>query len=440
MPRSFRLIPKHERHAVLRLFLYCMLLAGSYTAARTAADSLFLSRIGSDNLAAIFVVSGIATSLAASLWIFLTRRLALGVVLRISGLALSATTLVCWWLMPAYHHALWLLGGIYLLAEIRGCINAINIVTAMNDILGGHSSRYAWAMTGLGVPLAGVIIGALIGMEAELVDLRMWLLVAAALDVVAVFPRVPSRSLRVPDYSKTEQAVPDRHPTPAAGPRIRGKSYARWRRFRFWIAVLIAAKVVVLTIITFEWKLAVTDYYLGNEQSLARYFGVFYAAAGVLTVVIQVFLTGRLLTRRGIGVPLLVMPTAFVVLNLLYFAGSGILFLFVLTTIAKSLEVWRRSVHDTTLGLLYTHLRREQRRGAIAFNTAVIKPLSEVGASLILLLGTGLVYKSAALLATLLWIAAVLALLVMIRRTAAWPVRSRSLNLKQLAPRLLDNH
>ncbi len=272
MPRRLIAIPKHERRAVVRLFCYCALIAASYTATRTAADSLFLARIGNQDLAAIFVVSGIVTALIASLWFALTRKLSLDVSLRLSGLSFSSISLAAWWWLPDYHHSLGLLGAIYLLAEIKGCLNAINIVSAMNEILGGHSSRYAWAAIGLGVPIAGIFVGVLIGVEASLVDIRSWLLVAAVLDLVAVFPSAPLPTYRIPDYEKPEQRILDLDRTRSSG---NGRTYTCSRQFGFWIALLIAAKVIVLTIITFEWKVSVNDFYGGSEQALARILGFF---------------------------------------------------------------------------------------------------------------------------------------------------------------------
>ena len=176
-------IPHLERSAVIRLLTYSFLVAGSYTIARSVGDSLFLSRIGNDNLPLIFVLSGISTAILASAWHYATTHFSLKRTLRLSGIAFAILTLVCWALLPAYHHSLWLIGAIYLLTEIKGCINAINIVSAMNETLGSHSSRRSWARVGLGVPLAGTIIGTLLGFEAQLLSLRSWLLISALTDV-----------------------------------------------------------------------------------------------------------------------------------------------------------------------------------------------------------------------------------------------------------------
>lgn len=397
---------KLERRAVIWLLVYSTLLAASYIFSRTVGDSLFLARVGNENLALVFVVSGLTTAMLASTWYAITHTWSLKISQRVSGSVFALLTFGAWWYLPVWHHSMWLLGGIYLLAEVKGCLNAINVISAMSDILGSHSRRRAWARVGLGVPLAGLVVGSLIGIEAEIVDLRTWLLVSACLDLIVAFPLAPTVRLRVPPVLTTKS-------THRSGSESRGlqKTYACTRQFQFWIAILIACKVMVLTLVAFEWKSTVNAYYEGNEQKLTRYFGVFYAATGGVTLVLQAFLTGRLLRSRVIAFPILVMPTAFLLLNFLFVVGSGILFLFVIMTCARSVETWRRSVHDTTINLLYTKIERSKRRRAIAINSAIVKPLAEVFASTVLFIGSVVAHKSLILVSTAVWLFATISLL-----------------------------
>jgi hypothetical protein len=126
--------------------------------------------------------------------------------------------------------------------------------------------------------------------------------------------------------------------------------------------------------------------------------------------------TGQLLTRYGLAIPLLIMPLGLLLLNSLYAVGAGLLFLLVVATLAKSMEIWRRSAYETTLHLLYTNIDREERRSAIALNSSFVKPLSEAATSMVLLAGTALMHQTTAILATLLWIAAAYGLLYLVQR------------------------
>ena len=440
---------KLEAKAANLLIGYAMLLAASYTMMRTVGDSLYLSRVGSDSLAAVFLASGIATAVVSSIWFWLTRRQCLSTSIRSSGLIFAALTFAAWAALPFLGHAWWLLAAIYMLTEIKGCVNAINVVTAMNEILGKHSSRRSWARIGLGTPLAGIIVGALMGVEATFIDLRYWLLFSALLDLLSVVPLANTPKLVVPK-SAAKLEVEDSYKSMISNASKMLEVYVCPRKFRFWIGILIAAKVVVLTLVTFYWKISVNDFFSGNEQLLTRYFAVFYACIGLMTLLVQSVLTGRLISHgRNLQIPILVMPVTLTILGVVVVFGAGTLFLLVVLTLAKSLEIWRRSVHDTTLNLLYTNIERENRRGAIAVNSAVVKPLAEVGASMCLLLGTARWHQSFVVLGLGFWVVAAFSLLKLLaqrrRRLAAiklalvQSVPTPESNIKQFVPRLFNN-
>ena len=402
-----------QAKAANRLLLNAMLLAASYISMRTVGDSLFLSRVGNESLAAVFVASGIATFALAALWHSITRRWSLSRALKVSTFFSVGLTLACWAALPYFHHSWLLLAAIYLLTELKGCVNSINVVAGTNEILGGHSSRQAWARIGLGAPLAAVVIGTLIGAESHLVSARTWLLLSVAFDLLALWPLRNTARLVV---QRTQTSGSDASEISVAKrtPRIRDGKYVKARSFRFWIGCLIAAKIVVLTFVAFRWKVSVNDYFAGSEQAITRYFGIFYACIGVLTLLVQLFITGRLLESRRIRLPILAMPLTLGAFSAVLMLGAGPLFMIVLLTLAKSSEVWRRSVQDTTLNLLYTRIKRPKRRSTISFSTAIVKPLAEVGASTFLLIASAAWYKPTLLIAVAAWIIAATALLKLV--------------------------
>lgn len=408
-----------------RLLLLAFALAASYTSMRAVGDSLFLARVGADSLGIVFVLSGLATAIMALVWYGLSRRWTLVTATRVSSLVGASLSIAAWTMLPAWHHSWWLLVAIYLLTELKGCVNTINVVTIANEALGSSARRRSWARVGLGVPLAGILVGGLISLEASWWDLRHWLLVSALLDLAALVPitnlkRLPSSSEGHLQKSTTLAM------RPVAGKWIRpsttapsSKRYTSSSRFRLWIGVLIATKVVVLTVLTFLWKSSATEFFEGDEIQLTQYFGGFYACMGVVTLLLQLLVTRRLLSRRGITVSILVMPLILAIAGTALVFSPGATFLFLTLTLAKSCEVWRRSVHDTTLNQLYTRIARGKRRWAISFNTALVKPLAEVGASLFILISSPDSLPLMMLVVSFVWILATLSLIRLIRRTRA---------------------
>ena len=407
-------VPPSEIKVVKRLFTYSLLIASSYVVARTVGDSLFLSRVGNEQLALVFVLAGFATALFAGVWYLATRHLSISKTIQISGLAFAGLTLVAWAVLPAYHHSFWLLAAIYLLAEVKGCINAINIVSALNSKLGRDACKPSWAAIGLAAPIAAVIAGSVFATEYSLLSLRSWLLLSVLLDLGACAIGVLlAKTPAVGAASKSAGLVSDHRPVSTV--MKTRKIYVRSDKFRFWIGVLISAQVIALTIVSFEWKTSVNTYFQSNPDNLVRFFGIYYGAVGVATIVFQLIVTSPLLVRRNLALPVLLMPVVLLAVGFSFLVGAGLLIALFASTIGKSLEVWRRSVQDTTINLLYTKIKRDRRRAAIALNSAVVKPMAEVLAAGVIFVGASVVYRPLFIIVLLVWIFAAVRLIRLVK-------------------------
>ncbi len=421
-------IPSNEIGIVVRLFFYCLMTGASYTLSKTAADSLFLSRVGSASLPAALLFAGIVTAILATLWLSLFRRYKIEKFLGATCFVTSVAFLVTWWLLPKFHHSFNFLSFVYILAEVKGCLYAINVVSSMNEMMGSNSSRTSWAVVLLGFPISSILIGVLVGVESPALGAGTWLLVASIIDVLAGLSTIGVTKHALPSTS-TQQDFTEQ----IAQATLPLANYAIKTTFANWFSVLVAAKVVVLTIIAFKWRVSVNDFFHADEYSLATFFGYFYAASGVATLFIQFAVTGRLLSKKRVIVPILVLPSALLFLNLLFIVGAGVTFLFVVSTISKSMDIWRRSADSTAVHLLYTNIERKRRRGLIGRNHALVKPLAEIAASAILLPAMLALENSVLILATLMWLYATMKLLgvvVIIRKKKNQPdaIQARSAN------------
>ncbi len=404
-------IPPTEIAIVIRLFCYCLLTGASYTLSRTAADSLFLSRIGSGSLPATFLGAGIATALLASLWVALWKRYPIERFLGATCFVNAGLFLAAWWWLPRFHHSFDFLSIIYIIAEVKGCLYAINVVSSMNEMMGGHSSRSSWATVLLGFPVSAILIGMLVGVESTAWGATAWLLVAAVIDLLAGLSTIGIFRHALPSPSSATGGPQQDVTTKIAEATLPLTKYVHSTSFAKWFSILIAAKVVVLTLIAFKWRVSVNDFFAARENSLAAFFGYFYALSGVATLVVQFLITGRLLSRKRVVVPILVLPIALLILNTLLVVGVGVAFLFVVSTMAKSMDVWRRSTHSTAVHLLYTNIERKRRRGLIGHNHAFVKPMAEIATSLILLPGILLLDNAVLMIATLVWLLATMKLI-----------------------------
>ena len=442
-------IPRHEVAVVVRLFAFCFFAGSSYTLAKTAADSLFLSRIGSDSLPIEFLSAGVATAFFATLWLQVAKRILIGRLLRITSSFLAVFYLVMWWKLPVMHHSFALLSVVYVMAEIKGCLYAIAAISAMNETLGRKSSRQAWATVLLGFPLAAIVIGTAVGFESNMWDADNWLLVASVLDFVAILPGVglidaqdkrrkiakkirrsetglQTKELEAESQTEMESVGPE--DTSDSAEDLLSKIALQWLplakyadadSFAKWFSVLIGAKVIVLTLIAFNWKVSVNEYLGSSERQLATFFGWYYAMAGAGTLLVQFFVTGRLLSDKSVVFPILILPTMILLLVGLFIAGGGIglgvAFAFYVATLSKSMDAWRRSTHDTAIHLLYTSVKKHRRRGLIGHNHGLVKPGAEIAAGVVLVSSTMWVQNLVLAVASIVWLFATMAVIGIVK-------------------------
>lgn len=440
-------IPQHEVAIVVRLFAFCFFAGSSYTLAKTAADSLFLSRIGSESLPVEFLAAGIATALFVTLWLWAAKNIYIGRLLRITSSVLAVFYIVMWWMLPMMHHSFGLLSLVYVLAEIKGCLFAIVGVSAMNETLGRKASRQSWATVLLGFPLAAIVVGTAVGFESKFWGADNWLLVAGLLDFAAIVPgigilsaqnkrRKKAKELRrskangaaeesnqgdqTQEESLHEEAQHDTDIlSKIATQWLPLKKFADAETFAKWFGVLVGAQVLVLTLVAFNWKVSVNEFLDSSERMLAAFFGWYYAMTGAATLVVQFFVTGRLLSNKSVVFPILVLPSIILLLVALFIIGGGVgiagAFAFYVTTAAKSMDAWRRSTHDTAIHLLYTSVKKRKRRSLIGLNHGLVKPGAEIAAGIVLVSSTVWFQNLVLALASVFWLFATMAVIGIVR-------------------------
>lgn len=424
-------IPAKETAIACKLFAYSLIIATSYIAARTVGDSLFLSQIGNEQLALVYVMAGLGTAVIAGLWYLATRKLSVTLAIQLSSAGFAALTLLAWCLLPTFGTSFWLLACIYLLAEVKGCINAINIVSALNTKLGRNSSRMSWAFVGLAAPIAAAVIGGVLAAESQVLALRDWLVLIVCLDLLGCFigialsreANVNQSQFRIGKFTIRQRPH-----------RRAGKTYVSAIQFQKWIGILISAKVIVLTIVSFEWKSSANSYFDGQSAQLVRFFGIYYGAVGIATVAFQLFVTSRILRNRNFHTPLMFMPIGVSLFATVFFFGAAPLVLLIATTGAKAMDSWRRSIHDTSINLLYTRIMRGNRRRAISINNGLIKPISEVAAAIVIYVGALQIHRPLLVIVTIVWLFSAIKLCRLIRanKKQMKPV-NRSWNNQKLA-------
>ncbi|REJ87377.1 MAG: hypothetical protein DWQ34_25220 [Planctomycetota bacterium] len=354
------------RKAALRLFSYAFLTSGSYLIARTLADGLFLGSLGPGALPLAMLMAACVVTPCSVFWTWASRRISMIRVVIVTRIALAVATSAVAWLLPARMESVALLWVLYLIAELRGCLNTIQLTTLLNETL-PRSAHHLAPSVAAGAPLAGIATGLVIGLELGTVSYAQLLIGAAILDLASIIPLI----LRTGDSTEAREdgtAIETGEAEPVApfeSAIVRS------------LVILISVKVAVLTIASFEWKVAAATVFSHRDEDLSRYFALFYAVCDVVTLLIQFFAAGGLLRRYGIAVGLAALPVALglcLLGGLLSVSSAALLFWM---TCAKGADVLRRGLHDPTLMIIYGPIQAVRRRQVIGMVNGLLKPVME---------------------------------------------------------------
>ena len=149
-------------------------------------------------------------------------------------------------------------------------------------------------------------------------------------------------------------------------------------RYLLGLAALILLFAVVSTFLYFHLLAIVEDVMAGDDEGQTRLFAVMEIAVQSLTLVTQIFLTGRILKWLGLGLSLAILPLVSIV-------GFGILALSPVLVVVVLFQVLRRAanfaIQRPAREVLYTVIERTDKYKAKNFNdTFVYRAADQLGA------------------------------------------------------------
>jgi AAA family ATP:ADP antiporter len=331
----------------LPLFAYLFLVIASYLVGRVVRDSLFLSRFQAAQLPYADIATALTAGVVVAVYIRVGRRSSLRSLL-LGSLLLFASNCVLFWVLARFYPVSWLYPVIYAWDGIFGVLAPTQVWTLANHVLTTREARRVFGFLAGG----GIVGGIFAGLFSKVVAMAFGtesLLLGMALFLALCLPLV------VQIWRQHQEAVQGAAEAPAEqGPRnlresiglVFSSTYLRA------IAALICVSSFVTEVIDWQFK-SVAKEFIPAKDHLAAFFGDFTFYAGILTLVVQLLVTSRLLRRFGIGVALFTLPVGLV-------AASGCMLLtgtlFSAVLLRGTDWVWRHSIDKSSVELLYLPL------------------------------------------------------------------------------------
>ena len=363
---GLRIRPGEQRRTAL-MAAYSANAIGAVVVGRSVRDALYLAHRPAKGLAGMYIFSSIAIVLVSYVYARIADRVPRGVLNSASALVCAALCAVAWALLNLNDAGQWIYPALYIFVEAMGSLVVIQFWTMANDVFHAREAKRLFGIIGGGGTLANVIFGLLVGKYAKSLGAAnlLWFMVVQLI-FCAILARAGSKLATAVPIIQRQKAPPRKAPMLTRA----GLAFLHNRHLTL-VAAIGAVSAAAVTIVDFQFKLNAAATLQQNE--LAGYFGRFYGVCGGVALAVQLWVTGRVLERFGILASLLPLPTG-LALGSSFTAVVPNPGLFVSSLAKGSDTIFRYTINDASMQLLYVPVQPHIRGRAKAFIDGILKP------------------------------------------------------------------
>lgn len=361
------------------LFLYLLLIIGSYTGGKIARDALFLDRFEAVKLPYADIASAVLVGVIVAVYLGIARRVSLRDLLA-GSLLLFSSNCALFWYLAHYHSLPWLFPAFYVWVGIFGVLAPMQVWTLANYLLTTREAKRIFGVVGAGA-ISGWIFGGFasrmavkrFGTESIILGMAVCIAVCAAVVVLIWRKRQPD----VLEAGEAARVSADQQPTVVESLRQIAAS-----PYLLAISALICVSSFVTTFAGWQFK-AIAKQFIPEKNALALFFSDFQFVAALICLATQMLLTSRALRRFGLGLTLFVVPVTLLGGTIAVLVWGTLLSVIVLK---GSDNVLRYSLDKSSVELLYLPLASDLKLRVKSFIDTFIWRLGDGLAGLALAL------------------------------------------------------
>jgi CRP-like cAMP-binding protein/ATP/ADP translocase/HEAT repeat protein len=370
---------REEYRKAMLLFSYLFCAVSASTIGKTAADTLFLSRFDNSSLSFMYLPQAMIMIISGIIFQHYSPRFRLErlimvlipVIVMLVLLSRIGVGLDFRWVFPT----------IYIGYDVLNFLMIVCFWQFATSVMDQRKAKKMIGLIGSGGIAGGIVSGFGLKAFVPLVGTANLIYVYAGLQLIAL--AVVLLIIRM--FPQQAEARPVKL-QPQAKPSFERKAglFKHVPHLKY-VALLASALVFSLTLIDYQFKVILRGS-LQNE-ALAGFMGSFYGFSGIVALLVQLFVSGRIITRFGVMTALLVFPIAL-------FAGSlGILMLPVLAMaviVKGSDKVVGDTVYSSVSQLIMFPIPPEWRGKAKSFLDGIVRNSAKGLAAVCLLVASHL--------------------------------------------------
>ncbi len=398
-----------EGAQVLILMLFIFFIQSVLSTGKVLQYSVFLDSFGRKSLALAFVLAPLVLALVAAFYSALTRLVRIAVLVPVTLVVLAAGFIFWRLLLAPPPPDFPILGTwvpeplpdpygtffLYIWVEVAASIAIVQAWAFVSDAFDPRQAKRLIPLVGLGASfsflLNGFVVHPLVKYVIDAEDLT-WLVAFSFLMSIVLFWVARHRGIGGRDRPSRDRSS---RPTPIQrkgnpdsffGSMMVGfEQIGRTPLLRLF-AIITVATILSQGLLDFIFMSTLKMHFEKNE--LAGFLAIFYGSLGAIQVLLQMFVSGRLLTRLGSAVCLSILPLAVCLGSLVWviLPAFGLL-----VGLRFGDRLLKQAFYSPSLQALYTPVPKMAKRQAMMLIKGVISPLAFAVFGLILFFfGVGL--------------------------------------------------
>jgi AAA family ATP:ADP antiporter len=259
----------------------------------------------------------------------------------------------------------------YLFGDLFSTLMVGTFFAFLNDSVTPDSAKRLYGLIGLGGVSGGVFGSSFVRVWIEHVSIASWLWICMGLALLIIAVAVTAGRL-VEKNPPPERAIE----TPqkiASNPAIEGARLVFRSRYLLSIVAIVGLYEIVSTVMDFQFT-ATIEHYL-DGPAIGRQFSTIFTITNWVSMFVQLFLTGFIMTRFGVKTALLILPLA-VLLGSTGFMIMPILWVGSFLNTADN--GFSYSINQSAKEALYVPASRDEKYKAKAFIDMFIQRFAKV--------------------------------------------------------------
>lgn len=366
------------------MFLYGMLIIATAMILKPVSNTLFLKNenLGPAKLPYAFVLVAVTSALVAAVYDRYSRKIRLNRLISGTFTVAIACLVVFWILLNSQIRQEWFFYAFYIWVALFSVFTGSQFWLLANDVYHARAAKRVFGFIGAGAITGGIVGGILTNLLVPHLGTNnlLFLCVGFILACQILVALIWSRSSHYLERKKRSRRSRDTESRPVSDNPLR---LILGSRHLLYLASIICVGVVVANLADYQFRVLADQTY-SEADAMTAFFGLLLSAVNVFSLLVQLFLTSRILKLWGVMATLFFLP-----LGLLGGAVSLLIFPTMWSAIVIKISdgSFKHSINKSGLELLYLPLPAELKNKTKTFIDVVLKNAAKgaAGAGLVVL-------------------------------------------------------